>query len=222
MAYLRSQAVQYCCWGQETMGHMNTPDELRQVLTRLNEDAIRAIASRAMERTANESDIFQGILAACKRNRLLSEPYRACHSAFYSELITGLCRLYDPPNNPRNAGLKRLIDLLSASEDSSGIDPKALASARQQFDRLKGDHRLQRIRSRRHQHLAHSAIEIVEPQKLIFGDVRSFLDDTLELLGQLNFLVTGSRKEFSDSIKFWHDLAEAFWRQFACGRDTPP
>lgn len=201
----------------EIKGSMSRSDELHQVLTRLNEDAVRVIASRAMERTANENDIFQGVLAACKRNGLLGEPYRACQSAFHSELITGLARLYDPPKDPRNAGIQRLIDLLCASAGSREVDTEAFASVRQRFDRLKGDHRLQRLRARRHQHLAHTAIEIIEPQKLTLGDVRSFVDDTLDLLSDLNFLVTGSRKDFASSVEFWHQLAMEFWRQFGTG-----
>jgi hypothetical protein len=196
-------------------------DDRHDILTRLNENAIRAIAFRAMERTANEGEIWGGILAACKRNRLLSEPYRQRQGALQSEVISTLVRMYDSPDDPRNASLGRLINTLSAEARAGRADAQAVANVQERFNRLKGDHRLQRLRTRRHQHLAHTAIEITELQTLTFGDARSFVDETLALLSELNFLVTGSRKEFASSIEFWHDLAEVFWKQFGNGGRAP-
>ena len=129
--------------------------------------------------------------------------------------------MYDPLDK-RNASFERLLVLLHDSETSLQDEHfQALQRAKKMFERLKGDHRLQRLANRRHRLLAHTALKDSSQQEARFRDIRSFVDDTLNLLNDLNFAVEGKKEHYDMSIRSWEQLAQLFWQQFGRKEEAP-
>ena len=83
----------------------------------------------------------------------------------------------------------------------------------QEFTQLKGNHHLSRLRSLRHELLAHTAIERNQNNPARYGDAEELLKKTTDLVCRLNSAIRSLHGDYQSHINIWREHAEYFWQK---------
>lgn len=80
-----------------------------------------------------------------------------------------------------------------------------------EFEQLKGNHLLGRLRSIRHELLAHIAIERNRNNAARYGDAEDLLEKTYRFVSRLNSAIINLHWDYQSHIKTWQEHADIFW-----------
>lgn len=82
-----------------------------------------------------------------------------------------------------------------------------------EFEQLKGSHLLGRLRSIRHELLAHIAIERNQNNAARYGDAEELLEKTTRFVSRLNSAIRNLHWDYQSHIDTWQEHAEFFWQK---------
>ena len=143
--------------------------------------------------------------------------YKICLDAIYFDFIMSLMRMYDSYERD-TVCFKNLFDYLTDDfihDFESKTQRKAntaIQSARHEFQKLNGSHLIGRLKTARHNMLAHTSINFNRNQVARYGDAEKLLERTLPILNNLNSTIRGKVEPYDKIRKYWKGYAIEFWQ----------
>lgn len=86
-----------------------------------------------------------------------------------------------------------------------------ISSLFQNYEKLKGSHLLNRLRTVRNELFAHTAIERNRNNPARYGDAEELLEKTAQFVDRLNSSVKSLHDDYQGEIKTWQEHAKYFW-----------
>jgi hypothetical protein len=143
--------------------------------------------------------------------------YKICLEAIYFDLIMLLMRMYDSYERDTvcfknlfaylNGGFIHDFEIKTQRPISDTIH-----SARTEFQNLKGSHLIGRLKTVRHNMLAHTSINFKRNQVARYGDAEKLLEKTLPMINDLNSAILGKVHPYDKIRKYWKGYAVEFWQ----------
>lgn len=104
-----------------------------------------------------------------------------------------------------------LKELKDGAKQSACNERSLISGLLQDFEKLKGNHLLGRLRIIRNELLAHTAIERNKNNSARYGDPERFLQKTAQFVASLNSAVESLHNDYKEHIKTWQEHADYFW-----------
>jgi hypothetical protein len=109
---------------------------------------------------------------------------------------------------------REFLDKLRANaKHSAQSEISEIASLIKEFEQLKGNHHLGRLRSIRNELLAHTAIERNRNNAARYGDAEELLEKTARFVSKLNSAIINLHWNYQSHINTWQEHAEFFWQR---------
>lgn len=81
-----------------------------------------------------------------------------------------------------------------------------------EFQKIKGSHRLSRLRAVRNELFAHTALQRNQNNSAQYGDAENLLDQTASFTCRMNAAIRRLHSDYSEHRQKWFEHADAFWR----------
>jgi hypothetical protein len=185
------------------------------IVRKLNEQAVRAIALRAMwARCADKEDVLYAM-----RPDHLTPGFRIVRDSLHIDLILTLMRLHErAPQEP--ASIPAVVEILSDPNIQRALGEVGRRDAAREclelFDELPRDV-LRRLRQLRDRVLAHNDRRGLEMEPTV-GDETLLLNKSLAIVSAMDLAIRGNGSFLSEPQQFWDALADGFWEHVAVTR----
>lgn len=143
--------------------------------------------------------------------------YNICLEAVYYDFIMSLMRMYDSYERD-TVCFKNLFeyltdDFVQAFENQSQRKINtAIRLARNVFQSINGSHLIGRLKTVRHNMLAHTSINFNRNQIAKYGDAEKLLERTLPMLNKLNSAIRDKAEPYDNIRNYWKGYAIEFWQ----------